>query len=308
MNDSSASLSPVHVPVLLKEVCENLSPDDGNIFIDGTLGLGGHAKEILSRYGEKLGYYYGFDVDREAVKISKENLAGYKNVSVIQANYRDAAGILENMNVNNADRVLLDLGVSSMQLDNPERGFSFRYDAPLNMRLDYSNENTVADYINTADESELADAIYELGEDKFARRIAKAIVETRNKKEIQTTFELRDIVASAYPARLRQGSGGRSKINPATKTFQALRILVNEELSTLQKGIKDFSSFLAPRGRMGIISFHSLEDRIVKRAYGELKKSGEYKLITKKPIIPSPEELIANPRCRSAKLRVIEKL
>lgn len=297
---------PEHIPVLLKEVCENLSPDDGNIFVDGTLGLGGHAKEILTRYGKKLGYYYGFDVDREAVQIAKSNLSSFKNISVIQANYRDAVEVLKKMDVKNCNRVLLDLGVSSMQLDNPDRGFSFRYDAPLNMRLDGNKKNTVADYIATVSEEELADVIYELGEDKFARRIAKAIIEARSQKPIATTFQLRDIIVSAYPASMQHG-----KVNPATKTFQALRIQINEELSSLQKGIREFSSFLAPRGRMGIISFHSLEDRIIKRAYRELEgkeKSNGYKIITKKPIAPTREEVKLNPRSRSAKLRVIEKL
>lgn len=290
-----------HIPVLCDEVIKGSYIPTGATVIDGTLGLGGHALEILNKYPQ-IKNYYGFDVDATAIEIAKEKLSQFPCVHYINSNYSEAAEILKNQGVVSADTILLDLGVSSMQLDNPERGFSFRFDAPLGMRLDGGSTDTVGEYINTVDESELVEVLRELGEEDYAYKITKKIIETRQIKPILTTFELRDIVYSAYPMHKRFG-----RIHPATKTFQALRIAINSELTHLTKALKELSQFLNPGGRMLVISFHSLEDRIVKQSFKNLEQTGVFRLITKKPIIPGEIELQNNPRSRTSKLRIIEK-
>lgn len=290
-----------HIPVLCNEILSGLHLPSDAIVIDGTLGLGGHALEILNK-NSQIKSYYGFDVDNSALAIAKEKLSQFPCVYYMNHNYSDAVGILKEKGITGADTIILDLGVSSMQLDNPERGFSFRFDAPLSMRLDGANTDTVSEYINTVDETELIEVLRELGEEDYAYKITKKIIETRETKPILTTFELRDIVYSAYPMHKRFG-----RIHPATKTFQALRIAINSELTHLTKALGDLSQFLNPGGRMLVISFHSLEDRIVKQAFKNLEQNDHFKLITKKPIIPGEIELQNNPRSRTSKLRIIEK-
>ncbi len=289
-----------HISVLNHEVLHNAYLPDNAVVVDGTLGLGGHANTLLNT--NNISAYYGFDLDEKAIEIAKEKLSGFPCVHFIDLNYADAAEYLKNHGVNKVDTILLDLGVSSMQLDDSSRGFSFRFDAPLNMRLDGGNTDTAKEYINTVDEEELIDVLVELGEESFAKKIAAKIIEARNTKPIETTFELRDIVYSAYPIHKRFG-----RVHPATKTFQALRIAVNGELSSLVKALDELPKLLSPGGRMLVISFHSLEDRIVKQKWRSITDTGQYKLITKKPIIPQESEILENPRSRSSKLRIIEK-
>ncbi len=290
-----------HSPVLVREILDGAYVPEGAIIVDGTLGLGGHALSFVSTY-PSVAAYYGCDLDVSALALAKEKLSTYPCVHYIETNYSSAADILKSQGVRAADTILLDLGVSSMQLDAPERGFSFRFDAPLNMRLDGKSSDTAGEYINTVSEEELVEVLRELGEESYATRIASFIVENRAIKPIETTFELRDIVYRAYPVHKRFG-----RVHPATKTFQALRIAVNGELSHLTSALTSLSEFLSPGGRLLVISFHSLEDRIVKQTFRELQDGGGYTLITKKPITPSEEELQANPRSRSSKLRIIEK-
>jgi 16S rRNA (cytosine1402-N4)-methyltransferase len=290
-----------HTPVLINEVLNGLYIPDDAIVIDGTIGLGGHAYQILNK-NKTIKSYYAFDVDSSAIKIAEEKLEKFPCVHFINKNYSEAVEILKDQGINSADTILLDLGVSSMQLDNPQRGFSFRFDAPLSMRLDGANTDTVAEYINTVDENELIEVLKELGEEDYAYKITKKIIESREIKPITTTFELRDIVYNAYPMHKRFG-----RIHPATKTFQALRIAINGELSHLKKALDELSQFLSPHGRMLVISFHSLEDRIVKQAFKNLEQTQEFKLVTKKPIIPTDTEIQENPRSRTSKMRIIEK-
>jgi|SRR3989338_1367054 len=290
-----------HNPVLVNEILENAYVPKNAIIVDGTLGLGGHALEILNKY-KNISGYYGIDSDKNAIDIAKEKLQQYPCVHYINTNYDQAVDILKHGGINYADTIILDLGVSSMQLDAPERGFSFRFDAPLNMRLDGANSDTAGDYINTVGKDELVEVLRELGEESYAVKIADFIIENRAIKPIETTFQLRDIIYRAYPAHKRFG-----KVHPATKTFQALRIAINGELTHLLKALEDLPQFLSPNGRMLIISFHSLEDRIVKQAFKKLADTGGYSLINKKPIIPGAPELAINPRSRSSKLRIIKR-
>lgn len=291
-----------HIPVLINEILNGVYIPNNGTILDGTLGLGGHAYEILNS-NKNIKAYYGFDVDSSAIKLAKEKLAQFPCVHYINTNYTEAVNVLKQQGVNSIDTILLDLGVSSMQLDDPDRGFSFRFDAPLNMRLDGMGFDTVKDYINTVDEMELVDVLLELGEESFAKRIAMKIVEARNIKPIETTFELRDIVYKAYPKVKRF-----SRVHPATKTFQALRIAINSELSSLTNALDVLPTLLSKNGRILVISFHSLEDRIVKQKFRSLTETDQYKLINKKPIIPSKDEVTDNPRSRSSKLRIIEKI
>lgn len=290
-----------HVPVLCQEVIDNLYLGNTGTVVDGTLGLGGHALAILNNKPE-VKKYIGFDVDQEAIHIAKEKLHNFQNVVYVNQNYSTASSYLQENNIPKVDSILLDLGVSSMQLDSQDRGFSFRYNAPLNMRLDGGLTDTVKEYINSVDEEELLEVLTELGEENYAYKITKNIALARSIKPIETTFELRDIVVNAYPLFKRHG-----KTHPATKTFQALRIAVNSELSHIVKTLDTLPALLSPGGRMLVISFHSLEDRLVKQKFKSLHQSGEYTILTKKPLVPSKNELILNSRSRSSKLRIIEK-
>lgn len=282
-----------HIPVLLREVLEVFAGRNLRIFFDGTLGAGGHARALLEAHPE-IERYIGCDRDPRAHELSRENLAPWlEKVEFVRGSYaeqvREAAGCL--------DGFLIDIGVSSMQFDERERGFSFMGDAPLDMRMDPEGELTAEQIVNRYSEAELARIIFEYGEERRSRQVAKAIVEARRKRRIRTTGELVEIIKPVAT---------RGKLHPATLTFQALRIAVNDELGQLQKGLERAIEKLCPGGRMAAISFHSLEDRIVKNTLRDAKDKLE--ILTKKPIGPSAEEMRANPRSRSSKLRAAEKL
>ncbi|MFO7166471.1 MAG: 16S rRNA (cytosine(1402)-N(4))-methyltransferase RsmH [Chloroflexota bacterium] len=289
-----------HTPVLLAEVLEQLAPRPGGRYIDGTLGGGGHAAAILEASGPD-GRLLGLDVDPAALAAAGARLAPFgERATLARGNFRDLAALAREHGFDPADGVLLDLGVSSYQLDTPERGFSFQSDAPLDMRLDPQGEVTAADLVNELPEGELADLIYRFGEERGSRRIARLVAEARRRRRIETTAELAAIVARAL--------GGRhGKIHPATRTFQALRIAVNRELESLELALPQAVELLAPGGRVAVISFHSLEDRIVKLFFRAEAQAGRLRILTKKPLEASDAEARANPRSRSAKLRAAER-
>ncbi|MBI5079304.1 16S rRNA (cytosine(1402)-N(4))-methyltransferase RsmH [Candidatus Wolfebacteria bacterium] len=326
----------IHIPVLLKEIMEILNPKQGEFFIDGTIDGGGHAAEILKRIGPS-GKLLGIDLDEEMIANCRSRLAGFKNLILRRGNYADLPEILEKEKLPKADGLLLDLGFSSEQLESAGwrtgRGFSFLRNEPLDMRYNqnfqFSISNfqtlTAAEVINSFRENDLADIFWKYGEERRSRQIAKIIVNQRKKKKILTTFDLAGVIGRAAPRNYR-----KSKINPATRVFQALRIYVNDELGNLEKLLKNIDKIVKSKpgseisagppkadknaicrnsttgkGRVGIISFHSLEDRIVKNYFKKLAKDKGAEILTKKPIRPSAEEINENPRSRSAKLRAI---
>lgn len=284
-----------HFPVLLKEFLVGFEDLEIEVFFDGTLGAAGHAKAILEAH-EEIDIFIGADQDQEALKIASENLKPWmKKVRLIHENFKNIGSILDEMDIKSCNGIFLDLGMSSMQLDSEERGFSFRYDAPLDMRMNSENPLSAKEVINNYSVLELERIFREYGEEKRAKKAARQIVEKRRKKIINTTFELLAILEPVLPKRRR--------IHPATKIFQAIRICVNDELEVLKEVIDNAIEKLAPKGRIGIISFHSLEDRIVKHKF----RDSEYlKVLTKKPIVVGFEE--KNPRARSAKMRFAEKI
>ena len=306
-----------HKSVLLNETIEGLNVRKGKIYLDGTLGGAGHSYEILKKL-HGTGLLIGIDQDQEALKAAREKLSEFKNVEYFNLNYINFEKALDELGIEKIDGVLLDIGVSSYQFDNPERGFSYRFEAPLDMRMDKSLEISAKDIVNTYSEDEIAEIIREYGEEKWASRISKFIVQERKNKKIDTTFELVEIIKNAIPAGAR-----RNGPHPAKRTFQALRIEVNKELDVLKNSIDKFVHRLNPGGRIAIITFHSLEDRIVKNSFKYLEKDcicpptspictcnkkREIKIITRKPITASEEELKENNRSHSAKLRIAEKL
>ena len=291
----------VHKSVLLKESVEILTSNEGKIYVDCTLGGGGHAKEILKRRQDI--YLIGIDKDDEAIEIAKENLKGFEDrISIYKADFRNLDLVLQEEGIEKVDGFLFDLGVSIFQIKG-ERGFSFQINAPLDMRMDPEQTLTAYKVVNNYPERELIRILKEFGEEKFAVKIAKAIVQRRKKKPIETTGELVDIILSVVPEYYKHG-----RIHPATRTFQAIRIEVNRELESLKESLEKTKEFLAPKGRLVVISFHSLEDRIVKSFMKEKENQGILRILTKKPITPSPEELRENPASRSAKLRAAERL
>lgn len=306
-----------HQSVLLKETIENLNIKPDGSYLDGTLGGGGHAEEVIKKLSEK-GYFFGVDQDDAAVKAASERLSRYeKNVTILRDNYRNAVSLLKAQGVEGLDGIVLDLGVSSYQLDEAERGFSYRYDTPLDMRMDRRSELSAKEIVNHYTESELFHIIRDYGEENFAKNIAKHIIKAREEKEIETTFELNEIIKAAIPAKMRAAGG-----HPSKRTFQAIRIECNHELEALRDSLDDMISFLKPEGRICIITFHSLEDRIVKTAFKKNEnpcicppefpvctcgRRSKGKIITKKPILPTEEETERNSRAKSAKLRVFEK-
>lgn len=307
-----------HIPVLLNEVLEWMDPIPDGVYCDGTLGGGGHSSEILKAAGGKA-VLYGIDRDMNAIRAASERLSGYEGFRAIHGNFHDAARLLDEVQAPKLNGVLLDLGVSSPQLDQAERGFSYHEDAPLDMRMDQSESMTAAELLNTYDERTLTEIIRDYGEEKWAARIAKIICEHRLIKPFESTFDLVHAVDAAIPKNVRRKEDG----HPARRTFQAIRIAVNDELSPLDRAIRDYVDLLAPGGRILIITFHSLEDRIVKRCFKNLENpctcppKAPICICGKKPVIkilaggavpPSEEELERNPRARSAKLRVAEKL
>ena len=282
-----------HEPVLLYEVLSLLDPKPGRLICDATVGTGGHAEAILARGAELV----GLDKDPQALELARARQARFgPRVQLLHADFRDLRTALSRLGVKAIDGVLFDLGVSSLQLDSPARGFSFREEAPLDMRMDPAQPRTAAELVNRLPEPELARILWEYGEERYARRIARAIVRARDKAPIRTTSELARLVARCYPP-------GRHRIHPATRTFQALRIAVNDELSVLEEGLTQAIELLSPGGVVCVISFHSLEDRIVKHLFRERAAKGKLELLTKKPLRPSAEEVARNPRARSAKLR-----
>jgi 16S rRNA (cytosine1402-N4)-methyltransferase len=301
-----------HQPVLYKEIIHALQPHDGGRYVDGTLGAGGHARGIMEASAPD-GQLLGLDVDPQALALARKNLAPYEGrIHLAQASYTSLSTQLTQLGWDAVDGILLDLGASSMQFDTPERGFSFLHDAPLDMRFGPHVPQTAADLVNKYSERELADLIYQYGEERNSRKIARAIVRAR---PIHTTRELVAVIEAVSP---RRGE----RVHPATRTFQALRIAVNEELASIEEVLPQAVAALRSGGRLAVISFHSLEDRIVKdyfreqsqdrvnppyeRIYAEERKA-TLKEVNRKPITPSEEEIKSNPRARSAKLRIVEK-
>ncbi len=306
-----------HYSVLLRETIEGLAIRADGVYVDGTLGGGGHALSICERLSER-GRLIGIDQDGAAIEAASERLKGYRDRAVIvRGNYEDIAEILMRLQIEQVDGICLDLGVSSYQLDEGERGFSYRTDAALDMRMDQRGERTAADIVNSYSEEALFRIIRDYGEDRFARNIAKHIVQYREKKRIETTLELSGIISGAIPARVRALSG-----HPAKRSFQAIRIELNRELEVLENTLDRMIDLLSEGGRLCVISFHSLEDRIVKSKFRTAEnpcicppdfpvcscgRKSRGIVLTKKPILPSEEELLENRRSQSAKLRIFEK-
>jgi 16S rRNA (cytosine1402-N4)-methyltransferase len=287
----------VHVPVLLDEALLLLAPARGGIFVDCTVGLGGHAHAVLQRGAQRL---IGIDRDPAALAHARGALAEFGDrVALVHADYRELPRVLDERSVDVVDGVLADLGVSSMQLDAEGRGFSFRRDEPLDMRMDPTAGLTAAELLERIDEGELADVIYRFGEERHSRRIARALVRAREERPLRTTAQVAEIVRRASRAK------GHWRIDPATRTFQALRIWVNRELDGLDTFLAAAASRLAPGGRFAVITFHSLEDRIVKHTFRALDG---VRVLTKRPIVAGEEEVTRNPRARSAKLRAVERI
>lgn len=307
-----------HTSVLLGETIEALRINPEGVYLDGTLGGGGHACEVCKRLCGK-GRFYGIDQDAAAIKAAGERLEEFGDrVTIIRDNYCNAKEALKEKGVEHVDGIVLDLGVSSYQLDTVERGFTYKYDTPLDMRMDQRQKLTARDIVNGYDEMSLYRVIRDYGEDQFAKNIAKHIVQARAEKPIETTFELNEVIKAAIPAKIRAAGG-----HPSKRTFQAIRIECNHELDALKNSLEDFVTLLNPRGRLCIITFHSLEDRIVKNFFRDMEnpctcppefpvcvcgKVPYGKVVTRKPVLPSEEETEANPRSKSAKLRVFERI
>ena len=305
-----------HYSVLLEETIENLNIKPDGIYVDGTLGGGGHALEVVKRLSDR-GRFFGIDQDDAAISAAGERLSTYKDkVTLIRSNYCYMQTVLAERGIEKADGIVLDLGVSSYQLDTEERGFSYRFDTGLDMRMDRRQSLTAKDIVNGYSEMELFRIIRDYGEDQFAKNIAKHIVQARENGPIETTGELNEIIKASIPAKMRQNG------HPSKKTFQAIRIECNRELEVLRDSLDMMIEMLNPGGRLCIITFHSLEDRIVKSAFKKQEnpctcppefpvcvcgKKSSGKVITKKPILPSAQELSENSRSKSAKLRVFEK-
>ncbi len=306
-----------HVSVLLEETIEGLNIKPTGIYVDGTLGGAGHASKVAEQLTS--GRLIGIDQDADAIRAARERLAPYGDrITIVRSNYENMTTVLADLGIEKVDGILLDLGVSSYQLDTPERGFSYMEDAPLDMRMDDRMERTAADIVNDYSEQELYHMIKEYGEDSFAKNIAKHIVMARERARIETTGELVDIIKAAIPMKVRMAGG-----HPAKKTFQAIRIELNRELSVLQESLDGMIRYLAPGGRLCVITFHSLEDRIVKNCFRRNEdpctcpknfpvcvcgKKPLGRNVTRKPIAPTDREMEENSRSRSAKLRIFERI
>ena len=307
----------VHKSVLLNETIDGLNIQPDGIYVDGTLGGGGHAYEVCRRLGDK-GSIVGIDQDAAAIEAAGNRLKDFgEKVTIVRSNYCDMKSKLHELGIDKVDGIVLDLGVSSYQLDTAERGFSYREDAPLDMRMDTRQKMTARDIVNDYEEMELYRVIRDYGEDKFAKNIAKHIVAARKVKPIETTGELTEIIRASIPMKYQKKSG-----HPAKRTFQAIRIELNRELEVLKDSLDDMIDLLNPGGRLCIITFHSLEDRIVKSAFRKNEnpctcpsdfpvcvcgKVSEGSILTRKPILPSEEEMEENSRAKSAKLRIFER-
>ena len=306
-----------HKSVLLEETVDSLAIRPDGIYVDGTLGGGGHAYEVCSRLSDE-GRLIGIDQDADAIQAASERLKVFRNkVTIVRSNYENIAAVLSDLGIRKVDGIYLDLGVSSYQLDTVERGFTYREDAPLDMRMDQRNTQTAADIVNTYSESELYRIIRDYGEDRFAKNIAKHIVRARAEKPFETTGELIEVIKAAIPMKVRATGG-----HPAKRTFQALRIELNHELDVLNRSIDTMIDLLNPGGRLSIITFHSLEDRIVKTRFRDNEnpcicppgfpvcmcgKKSKGVVVTRKPIVPTEEEIENNKRSKSSKLRVFER-
>ena len=289
-----------HAPVLAAEVVSMLAPESDGLYVDCTVGLGGHTAALLTA---GAGRVLGLDRDEHALAIAAERLEAWGNrVELVHADYRDLGRVAQERSIAGVKGLLVDFGVSSMQLDDPSRGFSFRQSGPLDMRMDQSRGEPLSSRLEGVDDQTLADVIYRFGEERRSRRVARAILAARDRGELRNTAEL----ASA----VRRGAGGGEwqRIDPATRTFQALRIWVNAELDGLDEFMATAIGLLTPGGRMAVIAFHSLEDRIVKHAVRRFRDAGVVTLVTRRPVQAGDEEVAANPRARSAKLRVVEKV
>lgn len=307
-----------HRSVLLNETIKGLRIKPDGIYVDGTLGGGGHSGEIAARLKEG-GRLIGIDQDQAAIEAATEHLAAYQDkVTIVRSNYRNTKTVLESLGISEIDGMLLDLGVSSYQLDTMERGFSYRFDTPLDMRMDQRQKLTARDIVNCYSEMELFRIIRDYGEDKFAKNIAKHIVKAREETPIETTGQLNEIIRAAIPAKIRAEGG-----HPSKRTYQAIRIECNRELEVLRESLEELITLLKPEGRLCIITFHSLEDRLVKTAFKKAEnpctcppsfpvcvcgKKSMGKVITGKPILPGEEELLENSRSKSAKLRIFERM
>ena len=307
-----------HTSVLLDETIQALNIKPGGIYLDGTLGGGGHAYEVCKRLNEN-GCFYGIDQDASAIEAATKRLEKFGDkVTIFRNNYCNAKALLQEKGIAGVDGILLDLGVSSYQLDKVERGFTYKYDTPLDMRMDQRQKLTARDIVNDYDESSLYRMIKDYGEDQFAKNIAKHIVQARSVKPIETTFELNAIIKAAIPAKMRAVGG-----HPSKRTFQAIRIECNHELDVLKDSLEDLVNLLNPQGRLFIITFHSLEDRIVKNFFRTMEnpctcppefpvcvcgKIPYGKAVPRKPVLPSRKELEANSRSKSAKLRTFERI
>lgn len=306
-----------HKSVLLEETIDSLCVKPDGIYVDGTLGGGGHAYEVCRRLGEH-GRFVGIDQDEDAIRAASERLKGYKDkVTIVRSNYENIRTVLQDLGIEKVDGICLDLGVSSYQLDTAERGFTYREDAPLDMRMDQRNQETAADIVNHYSEFDLYRIIRDYGEDKFAKNIAKHIVRVRKEEPIETTGQLIEVIKAAIPMKVRATGG-----HPAKKTFQAIRIELNKELEVLNHSIDTMIELLNPGGRLCIITFHSLEDRIVKTRFRNNEnpcqcppdfpvcmcgKVSKGTVVTRKPILPTEDEIEENKRSKSSKLRVFER-
>jgi 16S rRNA (cytosine1402-N4)-methyltransferase len=292
-----------HIPVMAREVEGLLDLKVGAVYVDCTLGFGGHAAEAARRLGPE-GRIIGIDQDAEVIVRARERLAGFSGkLEIVKSNFRRLDEVLAGLGVTEADSFLFDLGVSSLQIDDASRGFSFREEAPLDMRMDRESPVSAFELVNSLSEEELADLIWRWGEERFSRRIARSIVTARAAKAIETTTELSDLILRSLPRGYQRGA-----LHPATRTFQALRIAVNRELDVLDIALEKAFERLKINGRLVVIAFHSLEDRIVKERFKGLARSGRARLLTKKPLRPGEEEAGTNPRARSARLRAIERI
>ena len=306
-----------HTSVLLKETVDGLNVRPDGTYVDATLGGGGHAFEVCSRLSDK-GRFIGIDQDADAIEAASKRLEGFgEKVTIIRSNYRDMKPRLHELGIDKVDGIVIDLGVSSYQLDTADRGFSYRVDAPLDMRMDQRQKMTARDIVNGYSESELYRVIRDYGEDKFAKNIAKHIAAEREKAPIETTEQLNEIIRHAIPMKIRKTSG-----HPSKRTFQAIRIELNHELDVLRDSLDEMIDMLSPGGRICIITFHSLEDRIVKSAFRKNEdpctcpshfpvcvcgKVSKGKVVTRKPVLPTEKEMESNSRSKSAKLRIFER-
>jgi len=293
----------MHKPVMLEEVLSFLNLKDGMTIVDATIGLGGHSSHILGRISPH-GKLIGIDRDNESLEIAKERLKQYSTqCTFVHDNFCNIDKILESLRVSRVDGIILDLGISSFQIDNSQRGFSFIKEGPLDMRMDRTDSVSAFDLVNNLTQKEISAILWQFGQERLSNRIAKLIVNQRDEATIETTTQLANLVSRVMPYfRTRQ------RIHPATRTFQALRIAVNHELESLETFLKKIDKFLNKKARICILSFHSLEDRIAKINFRNLAKTDQFKLIVKKPLVPKEAEVNDNPRSRSAKLRILEKI